>query len=118
MLLAIPVEDRRAVEGEALALMFRYGGSYTETLRGVVARYLVANREDSRVDAELQDAERRREHTAQFVMEACGRDSVRWGGCQRCLDVNGPRHEGSSRCESGAIAAGGNKAHCTCDVCY
>ncbi|KKK66460.1 hypothetical protein LCGC14_2963860, partial [marine sediment metagenome] len=30
----------------------------------------------------------------------------------------GPTHKGSSFCESGSIASGGNKSHCTCDVCF
>ena len=30
----------------------------------------------------------------------------------------GPTHRGSSFCESGSIAGGGNKSHCTCDVCF
>lgn len=30
----------------------------------------------------------------------------------------GPSHEGSARCQSGSIASGGTKAHCTCDVCF
>lgn len=43
MLLAIDAADRRAVEAEALDLMFKYGGSYIETLRTVVTRYIKAN---------------------------------------------------------------------------
>jgi len=115
MLLAIPVEDRREVEAEALARMFKYGGSYTDTLHNVVARHLQSSNGGS---AEQPDTERRQEEAARFVREARRRDSERWGDCAFCLDVDGPRHEGSSRCESGAIAAGGDKAHCTCDVCY
>ena len=29
-----------------------------------------------------------------------------------------PRHNGSKNCESGSIASGGNKSHCTCDICF
>lgn len=34
------------------------------------------------------------------------------GVCPGCLDKNGPRHDASSRCESGG------RNHCTCDVCF
>jgi hypothetical protein len=30
----------------------------------------------------------------------------------------GPRREGSSSCESGSIASGGERAYCTCDRCW
>lgn len=30
----------------------------------------------------------------------------------------GPNHDGSKACESGSIASGGPRAHCTCDTCY
>ena len=30
----------------------------------------------------------------------------------------GPSKNGSARCESGSIASGGNKAHCSCDICF
>ena len=29
-----------------------------------------------------------------------------------------PSHNGSKNCESGSIASGGNKSHCSCDVCF
>lgn len=29
-----------------------------------------------------------------------------------------PSHHGSRNCESGALAAGGTVAHCTCDACW
>lgn len=41
--------------------------------------------------------------------------------CQICAENCGkiyPSHRGSSRCESGSIASGGNKTHCTCDICF
>lgn len=44
--------------------------------------------------------------------------------CQECKDIRdkyrgfGPRHEGSRSCESGSIASGGTKTHCTCDTCF
>lgn len=30
----------------------------------------------------------------------------------------GPSHDGSRYCESGSIASGGTRAHCTCDRCF
>lgn len=44
-------------------------------------------------------------------------------GCATCAQILsehgfGPTHNGSSRCESGAIAAGGDRSHCSCDVCW
>ena len=43
-------------------------------------------------------------------------------GCQTCLEVAdtdfGPSHDGSLHCESGSIASGGQKLHCTCDLCF
>lgn len=43
--------------------------------------------------------------------------------CSTCLQIEieggfGPSHEGSKHCESGSIASGGDRAHCTCDVCF
>jgi hypothetical protein len=38
--------------------------------------------------------------------------------CPLCNIGFGPGHNGSSSCESGSIASGGNKAHCTCDTCF
>lgn len=29
-----------------------------------------------------------------------------------------PSHDGSPNCESGSIASGGTRAHCTCDTCF
>ena len=29
-----------------------------------------------------------------------------------------PSHNGSKHCESGSIASGGSRAHCTCDFCF
>jgi len=40
MLLAVSAAEREAVQAEALRLMFRHGGSYVETLRGVVHRHI------------------------------------------------------------------------------
>lgn len=39
-------------------------------------------------------------------------------GCERERTGMYPRHNGSRYCESGAIAAGGALAHCSCDVCF
>lgn len=30
----------------------------------------------------------------------------------------GPTHDGSPHCESGSIASGGKRAHCSCDSCF
>jgi hypothetical protein len=30
----------------------------------------------------------------------------------------GPSHLGSKRCESGSLASGGPKVHCTCEACF
>lgn len=40
--------------------------------------------------------------------------------CPTCNDGESfkPTHSGSSRCKSGSIASGGNKAHCSCDTCF
>lgn len=29
-----------------------------------------------------------------------------------------PSHRGSTMCESGSLASGGNNSHCTCDTCF
>lgn len=33
-------------------------------------------------------------------------------------DPYGPSHDGSTRCQSGSLASGGTRSHCTCDACY
>ena len=40
--------------------------------------------------------------------------------CGLCTDKDtmGPSHNGKKNCESGSIASGGNKSHCTCDICF
>lgn len=30
----------------------------------------------------------------------------------------GPSHDGMKGCKSGSIASGGQRSHCTCDVCF
>ena len=41
------------------------------------------------------------------------------GQCQSCDTRNGgPSHFGSPRCQSGSLASGGNRSHCSCDGCY
>lgn len=32
--------------------------------------------------------------------------------------MSGPTYAGSPRCQSGSIASGGDRAHCSCDVCF
>ena len=41
--------------------------------------------------------------------------------CGMCADISGgfgPSHNGSRGCESGSIASGGHRSHCTCDRCF
>lgn len=40
--------------------------------------------------------------------------------CPTCMlkDKIKPSHDGSKLCESGSIASGGNRVHCTCDICF
>lgn len=38
--------------------------------------------------------------------------------CAECRQGSPVSHNGSPRCQSFSIAAGGHRAHCTCDVCY
>ena len=41
--------------------------------------------------------------------------------CPACIKYAGqmnPGHFGSQFCESGALAAGGTRSHCTCDFCF
>ncbi len=39
--------------------------------------------------------------------------------CSQCNDPdNLPSHYGSITCESGSIASGGTRSHCTCDFCF
>ena len=43
---------------------------------------------------------------------------VELDSCLLCARGFGPSHSGSSRCESGSIASGGDNSHCSCDVCF
>lgn len=41
--------------------------------------------------------------------------------CPACSQIGGgfgPSHEGSPLCRCGSLAAGGSRAHCTCDTCF
>lgn len=44
--------------------------------------------------------------------------------CPSCREIRekyrgfGPSHDGSRRCESGSIASGGTRSHCSCDACF
>lgn len=76
------------------------------------------------VDLEGGMMERTPEEVAVLTAEANRRwreareaDSRKYG-CEQCLDLAGPTHEGSSFCQSGSIASGGHRAHCTCDGCF
>jgi len=48
--------------------------------------------------------------------------AYRVGGVWYCgfhiPDPNGPTREGSTRCQSGSLASGGTKTHCSCDICF
>jgi hypothetical protein len=77
------------------------------------------------VDLEGGMMERTPEEVAALTVEANRRwreareaDSRKYGGCEQCLDLAGPTHGGSSFCQSGSIASGGHRAHCTCDWCF
>ena len=39
-------------------------------------------------------------------------------GCELCETTPQVRHFGSPHCESGSLASGGTRAHCTCDICF
>lgn len=41
-------------------------------------------------------------------------------GCSVCEESGSfkPSHEGSISCQSGSLASGGSKSHCTCDTCF
>lgn len=51
-------------------------------------------------------------------------DDVPWAvwscsGCgPRMAGQMAPSHRGSTGCESGSLASGGDQAHCTCDGCW
>jgi hypothetical protein len=48
-------------------------------------------------------------------------DAERYPDCWMCQKYAGkfaPSHRGSSFCKCGSIASGGDKAHCTCDLCF
>ena len=42
--------------------------------------------------------------------------------CPTCASMGkngfGPSHMGSPRCESGSLASGRMRSHCTCDTCF
>lgn len=41
--------------------------------------------------------------------------------CEKCRRFNkfgGPSHDGSAACQSGSIASGGTRAHCSCEACW
>lgn len=40
------------------------------------------------------------------------------GECQRYIGQMYPSHAGSTGCESGSLASGGNRSHCSCDACF
>lgn len=53
--------------------------------------------------------------------QPCNEALLQAGKCPACVHIGdgfGPSHNGSRRCESGSIASGGNRAHCSCDTCF
>lgn len=68
--------------------------------------------------------EQRRRTILRRMIDTGGYDPA----CKSCRDTIGtyenpssamaPRHSGSRYCQSGAIAAGGHRSHCTCDTCF
>lgn len=47
------------------------------------------------------------------------KDKTECKTCERQKGKYGPEHNGSSMCLMGSsIAAGGDRAHCTCDFCF
>lgn len=45
------------------------------------------------------------------------REELKWH-CTSCAKSEIVSHEGSPLCESGSLASGGHRSHCTCDVCF
>jgi hypothetical protein len=45
-----------------------------------------------------------------------GRLALECAGC-RHTGMN-PSHRGSKRCQSGSVASGGTRTHCSCDTCF
>lgn len=53
------------------------------------------------------------------IANECERILARHGICSTCQQEGmKPSHNGSKRCESGSIASGGDKDHCSCDICF
>jgi hypothetical protein len=40
------------------------------------------------------------------------------GAAENPLNVMYPNHDGSRYCQSGSLASGGHRSHCTCDTCF
>jgi len=58
-------------------------------------------------------------YTGFYISECCGADYKDKEQCSLCEDDSYlPTHNGSKMCESGSIASGGNKSHCTCSMCF
>jgi hypothetical protein len=60
-----------------------------------------------------------RQHEDEAV-DALGKPKV--PGCRQCavqsVFPGGPYHAGSPRCRCGSIASGGQRAHCSCSICF
>ena len=50
------------------------------------------------------------------------RKAKSWPGCPECeryaTFCMAPSHCGSTFCQSGSLASGGTRAHCSCDSCF
>lgn len=58
------------------------------------------------------------------VPDRLRREAMAHPECSACQlahemqDTMMPPHDGSRSCESGSVASGGERTHCTCDRCY
>ena len=63
----------------------------------------------------MREAEKRREGESWHDFQA-----RIYPDCKTCQDPERfkPSHDGSRLCESGSLASGGHRSHCTCDTCF
>jgi hypothetical protein len=65
----------------------------------------------------------RRDWERKIYAECDAEDKQKEEKCEYCEQIKnnggfGPSHNGTRLCRSGSIASGGNRAHCTCDLCF
>jgi hypothetical protein len=61
------------------------------------------------------------QQAAAIARETFRRKEAERAVCPECIANKGkmhPSHHGSSMCESGSIASGGTRAHCSCNACF